>query len=116
MPEFSRLNGLYGISVVTGPRWLVLRLEFLEERNDDFEVAASAVDGLYRKPDPAKVRACVLEGTDAANKQYGTSLHPWLARYSGDALNDNCTMFRDAAFAIVERLAQRGEAGYEGTV
>ena len=83
-------------------------------RNEDFKVAALATDGLYRDPPPEVVRARVLEGTDEANRELRTAFHPWLARYAVEDFNERCVILRRAAFAIVQRLAERGEVGYEG--
>ena len=114
MPSFGKRDGLYGVQIITGPRSVLLRLKLLPERIEDFEVAAYAPDGLYRNPGPATVRARVLEGTDEANQQYGTSFHPWLARYAVEDFRDECPMLRRAAFSIIERLALFGEGGYDG--
>jgi hypothetical protein len=112
--SFSKRDGLYGVQIITGPRSVLLRLELLDERIEDFEVAALATDGLYRDPPPEVVRARVLEGIDEANREFGTAFHPWLARYAVEDFNDQCVMLRRAAYAIVQRLAERGEARYEG--
>ncbi len=114
MPSFQKRDGLYGAQIITGPASVLLRLELLDARIEDFDIAAYSTEGLYRNPDAATVRARVLEGTDEANEQYGTSLHPWSARYAVEDYNDKCLMLRRAAFAIVERLALYGDGGYEG--
>ncbi len=114
MSSFRKQDGLYGVQIITGPRSVLLHLELLDERIEDFEVAALSTDGLYRSPDEVTVRARILEGTDEANRQFGTSFHPWLARYAVEDYSDECYMLRRAAFAVVERLAQRREDGYEG--
>jgi hypothetical protein len=114
VPSFSKRDGMYGVQIVTGPRSVLLRLELLEERVEDFEVIALATDGLYRDPPREVVRARVLEGTDEANRTFRMALHPWLARYAVEDFNEQCVMLRLAAYAIVRRLAERGEAGYEG--
>jgi hypothetical protein len=55
-----------------------------------------------------------LEGTDEANSEFGTSYHPWLARYAVDDYNDDCFLLRRAAYCIVARIAQVGGGRYEG--
>jgi hypothetical protein len=58
----------------------------------------------------------VLEGTNDANRRHGASCHPRVARYAYhlEDLSDAWPMLHRAAFAIVERLALCGEAGYCG--
>jgi hypothetical protein len=114
MPSFSKRDGLYGVQIITGPRSVLLRLELLDERIDDFEVAAYTTEGLHRDPTPDVVRSRVFEGTDEANSEFGTSYHPRLARYAVEDYNDECFLLRMAAYCIVARLAQVGESGYEG--
>lgn len=114
MSSFSKRDGLYGVRITTGPRSVLLRLELLDERIEDFGVAAYATEGLYRDPTPDVVRVRVLGGTDEANHEFGTSFHPWLARYSIEDYSDECFLLRRAAYSIVARLAQFGESGYEG--
>ena len=114
MPSFSKRDSLYGVQITTGPRSVLLRLQLLDERIEDFEVAAYTTEGLYRDPPPDVVRTRVLEGTDEANGEFGTSYHPWLARYAVEDYNDDCFLLRRAAYCIVARLAQAGENGYEG--
>lgn len=114
VPSFSKRDGLYGVQIATGPRWVLLRLELLNERIEDFEVSALATDGLYPNPLPEVVRARVREGVDEANHEFGTAFHPWLVRCAVEDFNDHCVMLRLAAYAIVQRLAMGGEGGYEG--
>ena len=47
---FAELDGLYGVRIITGPRSVPLRLELLDERIEDFEVAAYTTEGLFRDP------------------------------------------------------------------
>jgi hypothetical protein len=112
--SFGKRDGLYGVQIITGPRSVLLRLELLDERIDDFEVAAYTTGGLYRDPPPDVVRTRVLEGTDDANREFATSFHPWLARYAVEDYGDECFLLRRAAYSIVARLAEVGESGYEG--
>jgi hypothetical protein len=56
LPSFGKHDGLYGVQVITGPRSVLLRLELLDERIEDFEVAAYTTEGLYRDPTPDVVR------------------------------------------------------------
>jgi hypothetical protein len=112
--SFGKRDGLYGVQIITGPRSVLLRLELLDERTEDFEVAAYTTEGPYRDPTPDVVRARVLEGTDEANREFGTSFHPWLARYSIEDYSDESFLLRRAAYSIVARLARLGESGYEG--
>lgn len=114
MPSFSRGEGRYRVSIITGPQSVWLELELLDERIEDFEVTARYTGGLHRDPPPDIVRARVQEGTDEANREFGTSFHPWLARYAVDAYSEECFILRRAAYAIVTRLAQRGDDGYDG--
>ena len=114
MSSFAKRDGLFGVQIITGPRSVLLRLELLDERIEDFEVSAYSTEGLYRDPPPDVVRVRVLEGTDEANRGFGTSFHPWLARYSVEDYSDECFLLRRAAYSIVARLAQAGESAYEG--
>lgn len=114
MPSFRRDDSRFGVSIITGPRSVLLRLELLDERIEDFELIAISTVGLYRDPMPEVVRSRVLEGTDEANREFGTRFHPWAARYAVEDYTDDCYLLRRAAHAIVQRLAERGEAGYEG--
>lgn len=114
MPSFARRDGLYGVRIITGPRSVLLRLGLLEERIEDFGVAAYTAGGPPRDPTPDVVRTRVLEGTDEANSEFGTSYHPRLARYAIEDYNGECYLLRRAAYCIVARLAQAGESGYEG--
>lgn len=114
MPSFARLDGLYGVQIITGPTSVLLRLELLGERIEDFEVAPYMTEGQFRVPAPGLVRARLLEGTDEANREFGTSHHPWLARYAIDDDSDECFLLRRAAYCIVARLARSGEDGYQG--
>lgn len=93
---------------------VILRLEFAEERVDDFPVAAGCIDEIFCELDSAIVRVRILEGTDKANLQLGTKFNPKSATYivigsSEDVFANLCR----AAFAIVERLALCGESRYE---
>jgi hypothetical protein len=110
---FSKHDDLFGVSIITGPRSVRLQLALLDERIEDFEIAALWTGRLYRDPPPEVVRARVLEGTDAANREFGTRFHPWLARYAVEDYNDECFMLRGAFYAVVQRLAEYGESGYE---
>lgn len=114
MPSFSKRDGLYGVQIITGPHSVLLRLELLDAQIEGFEVAAYTTEGLFGDPTPAVVRARVLEGTDEANSEFGTSCHPRLARYAVEDCNDDCLLLRRAAYCVVARLAQVGENGYEG--
>ena len=111
---FSKHDDLFGVPIFTGPCSVLLRLVLLDERIEDFEVAALSTEGFYRDPPPDVVRARVLEGTDAANREFGTRFDPWLARYAVEEYNGDCFMLRTASYAIVQRLSERGENGYEG--
>jgi hypothetical protein len=113
MSRFSKRDGLYGVETITGPRSVILRLELRPERNEFPEVVPLFTQFPYRDPDPATVRARVLEGTDEANREFGTSLHPWMVKYAVEDYRDECPVLRYAARAILERLAQQGESGYE---
>jgi hypothetical protein len=114
MPSFGKRDGLYGVQIFTGPRSVLLRLELREERIEDFELAAYTTEELYGDPSPDVVRTRVLEGTDEANREFGTSYHPRLARYAVEDFNDECFILRRAAYCIVARLAKVGERAYEG--
>lgn len=46
MPSFGKRDGLYGVQIITGPRSVLLRLELLDERIEDVEVAAYTTEGL----------------------------------------------------------------------
>lgn len=116
MTSFGKRDGLYGVQIITGPRSVLLRLELLSERIEDFDAQAYSTEGHYRDPPLLTVRARILEGTDEANRKYGTSFHPWLARYTVEDYNAECPILRRAAFAIIERLAARGDAGFDGLV
>jgi hypothetical protein len=114
MPGFAKRNGSYVVSIITGPRLVLLRLELRDQRTEAPQVLPLSTEFPYRNPDVETVRVRVLEGTDEANREFGTSLHPWVIRYAVEDFNDSCPMLRYAARAIVERLAQEGEEGYEG--
>jgi hypothetical protein len=114
MPAFHKKEDLYGVQIITGPQSVLLRLRLGSERVADFDAAAYSTEGLYRNVPEATGRARVLEGTDAANREHGTSFHPLWARYTVEAFNDECAILCLAAFAIVERLATCGDEGYNG--
>ena len=114
MTSFGKRDGLDGVQIITGPRSVLLRMELLDERIEDLEVSAYSTEGLYRDPYPDVVRARVLEGTHEANREFGTSFHPWLARYAIEDYSEECFLLRRAAYTIVARLAQVGESGYQG--
>lgn len=118
MPSFSKYDGVYGVTIITGPRSVLLRLELGDERGDEIEVEVEAYPANpplgYRDPPLAIVRARLFEGINAANRKYGTSFHVRQAKYHVDDCNDEYFMLRWAAFAIIERLATHGSGCYEG--
>lgn len=113
MPYFSKRNGVYEARNITGPRSVLLRLELGAERSERPHVTVLRPDARFGDPDPDAVRAAVLSGTDEANATFGTAYHPRVVQYAVD--NDRpAHLLRRAAWAIVERLAERGESGFEG--
>jgi hypothetical protein len=114
MPRFRRSDGRYRVSIITGPQSALLELELFAERIEAFAVEDLPSGRLDRDLSPEVVRARVLEGTDAANREFGTTFHPWLARYVVESYSEECSILRRAAHAIVERLARHGDDGYDG--
>ena len=57
-----------------------------------------------------EIRAAVATGTAEANTQYGTLLFPTEIKIMSDGGNDSVER---GAFFIIERLATRGDAGFE---
>lgn len=115
MPGVSRKGAYFVTRFTTGPQDLLLMLDLADERIADPFVTCIAPCALYRQPDDAVVRAAVLAGTDQANAECGTSLHPLEIRYwySGyDAAR--CSLFTRAAHEIVSQVHQRGLAGIGG--
>jgi len=113
MPSFARHDGLYGAVIITGPRSVLLRLAFGPERVESPVLAILRPDARFGDPVSDVVQAAVLAGVAEANAALGTDLHPQRVEYSVD--NDGeCILLRRAAFAIVARLAERGEGGYDG--
>jgi hypothetical protein len=113
MPSFARRNGLYGTQIITGPRSVLLRLALGPERVEFPVLVVLRPDARFGDPVPEAVRTAVLAGAAEANAALGTALHPQRLEYAAD--NDGqCTLLRRAALAIVTRLAERGEEGYDG--
>ena len=113
MARYAKLDGFYGVTIITGPRSVHLKLDLRGDRTSVPEVVPLSTEFPYRNPDAATVRARVLEGTDEANKEFGTSYHPWVVRYAVEDFNEHCCLLRRAAQYIVQRLAEKGESGYE---
>jgi hypothetical protein len=57
-----------------------------------------------------EVRAVVMAGMAEANAEYGTLLFPTEIKVTSEGGND---LLQRAAFLVVERLATRGDAGFE---
>jgi hypothetical protein len=57
-----------------------------------------------------EVRSAVMAGVAEANAEYGTVLFPSEIKVMSDGGNDS---LQRGAFLIIERLATRGEAGFE---
>jgi hypothetical protein len=113
VPSFTKTDsGLYCVEIITGARSVYLRLELQGERTQLPQVRPLVPGGLYRSADVETVRARVLEGTDEANREFGTAFHPSVIRYAVEDFHAECPMLRWAARAIVGRLAQLGESGY----
>jgi hypothetical protein len=106
-------NGMFVARFITGPSSLLLRLAVADERTDSPDVILLRPDPLYGNLAESEARACVLTGTDEANREFGTAHHPVAAEYVAD--NDGGgRLLRRVAWAIVKRLAERGRVGFSG--
>jgi hypothetical protein len=110
--SFFKRQHYYGAQYITGPQYLVLLLDLQNERIDDPYVVALGEDGLYETFPEENVRSAVLEGTDAANRQCNTNIHPLEIRYFFSSYDKTCRLMRGAAKAIVEELARKGPENF----
>jgi hypothetical protein len=114
MPAFRLQKGMFTVQFITGPSSLSLRLAIGSMRPESLDVILLQRDSHYGNVNEAEAGACVLAGTDEANRECGTAFHPLAAEYVAD--NDaKGRLLRWAAYSIVKRLAERGESGFPGT-
>jgi hypothetical protein len=85
--------------------WLVLSNDHVEKPR----VIQGPVPGSPSLTDE-EIRAAVATGTAAANAEYGTRLFPTEIKVISEGGNDSLEW---AAFLIIERLATRGDSGFE---
>lgn len=114
MLHFSTGNGTYSVQVIGGPARAYLTLQLGSERVDNPDISPRVVGEPYHDVEPERVIARVLEGTDAANREHGTSHHPQRIWYAVEDWPER-RLLTVAARAIVSRLAVFGDAGYVGT-
>ena len=93
--------------IITGPQHLLLLLDLADERIADPFVSAIDVCPVYGRPTDEAVRAAVLAGTDRANAEFGTSLHPLEVRFSYSGYDcERCSLSGAAAYNIVRAVAE----------
>ncbi len=103
----SRQGQYYVTSIVTGPQYLRLMLDLADERLVDPYVTAVDVCPVYGCPTEEVVRAAVLGGTDRANAEFGTNLHPLEIRFSYSGWdNERCNIAGWGAYEIVRAIAE----------
>jgi hypothetical protein len=113
MPIFSRRPGFYCAQITTGPASALLRLDLGPNPIESPPVQLLRSDSRFGDSDPDSIRSAVLAGVAEANATLGTALHPKRIEYASD--NDTKgSLLRRAAFAILARLSQHGENGYDG--
>jgi hypothetical protein len=106
----SLSEGCYTARVVTGPQDLWRRLALADERIADPDVTVADVCPVYGRPAAEVVRAAVLAGTDRANAEFGTSLHPLEIRFAYSGWNnERCGIAEAAAYEIVRAVANGNE-------
>ncbi|QEL14638.1 hypothetical protein [Limnoglobus roseus] len=100
-------NGHYFVTrITTGPQDLLLLLDLADERIADPFVSAIEVCPVYGRPTDEAMRAAVLAGTDRANGECGTSLHPLEVRFSYSGYDrERCSLAGAAAYNIVRAIA-----------
>jgi len=82
-------------------------LDLADERLADPDVTAIHVCPVYGRPADEVVRAAVLAGTDRANAEFGTNLHPLDIRFSYSGWNnERCSIARGAAYEIVRAVVE----------
>ncbi|WP_157469822.1 hypothetical protein [Gemmata sp. SH-PL17] len=82
-------------------------LDLVDERLTDPYVTAIDVCSVYGCPTEEVVRAAVLAGTDRANAEFGTNLHPLEIRFSYSGWNnERCSIAGAAAYEIVRAIAE----------
>jgi len=108
MSNLFRHEHYFGAMYITGPQSLYLLLDLQPERIADPTVTPIREDRLYGNPSDDAVRAAVVAGCEAANKESGTDLWPLEIRYTYSGSDRECHLMRWAAQAIVERLATDG--------
>lgn len=107
MPGVWRQGDYLGTRYVTGPQMLTLLVALADERVPDPDVTALDVCPLYGPTAPEVIRAAVLAGTDQANAEFGTSLHPLAIRYSYSGWNtERCNLATWGAYNIVRAVAE----------
>ena len=106
MPGVWRQGEYFGTRYITGPQILTLLVVLADERVADPDVTALYVCPLYGPTAAEVVRTAVLAGTDRANAEFGTSLHPLDIRYSYSGWDtQRCNLADWAGYNIVRAVA-----------
>lgn len=106
MPSVWQQGDYFGTRYITGPQILLLLLDLQPERIADPDVTALDACPIYGPTPDEAVRAAVLDGTDRANAQFGTNLHPFDIRYSYSGWDtERCALASWAAYNIVQAVA-----------
>lgn len=106
MESVGRNGHYFATRITTGPQDLLLLLDLADERIVDPFVSAIDVCPVYGRPTDEAVRAAVLAGTDRANAECGTSLHPLEVRFSYSGYDsERCSLAGRAAYNIVRAIA-----------
>jgi hypothetical protein len=93
--------------IITGPEFLLLMLDITDERIADPLVSALNVCPVTGRPDDSVIRTAVLSGTDRANGEFGTKLHPLEVRFSYSSwTGGKCEIAGIAAYNIVRAIAE----------
>src|SRR6267142_1353876 len=113
MARYFKINDFFGFWTITGPTSIYLLLDLRRERIEDPVVIPIFTYNPYCKQDDELVRKQILEGTDASNRDHHTAYHPWIIKFTLDEFSDGFGLLREAARAVVDRVAEYGESEYE---
>ena len=112
--QFFRKEHYFCVTVFTGPQFVRLLLHLETEPNENPEVFVVYDHPLGLKVRPADVKEAVMSGIAAANKDFDSNYHAWEIRYSIETYTSTCTVARNAAYCVIERLAEVGMDNYAG--
>lgn len=110
MDQYTQLGDFYGVSYITGPSHVHLRIKFggSERVKPRIAILPARNSHAERKLDEGLVRNSVLAGVQIANRELGSAYLPARIAFVPDD-SPRYEIFQHCAMLIVRRLHERGD-------